>query len=728
MGDIIGAIIDKAKKNGKSQLDEWDSKAILKAISIKCVPEFIINDENMLVNAASEMGYPLVLKGIGGDIPHKSELGLVKLNITNLDHLKEAYSDLLKKKHLGIEKIVLQKQIQGKREFVAGIFRDKEFGPIVMFGLGGIYTEALEDVSLKLCPIDEMDAYNCIHEIKAQKLLEDFRGERAVCKEAMVKVLMGLSSLAMEFEDIEEVDINPLIVTPDGDVWAVDALIGLNFKKETRQYPDPVEPSKLDKFFYPKSVVFVGASSQIGKWGHLLPVNVLSGGYSGKVYFVNVKGGKILGQEAYKSLLDIPEPVDLAVVTVPAKFVFDVLYQLAEKNIKHMLLIASGFGETGEEGKIRQKELVALAKKLGITIIGPNTMGLLNPHWNFYCTGTLVKPKPGSAAMVSQSGNMGVQLLSFASEQGIGIRGFCGSGNEAMVCIEDYLEAFLEDKLTSTVMLYVESVKNGRRFFDVAKRVSMKKPVILLKGGETKAGVKAASTHTGAMASDVRVFNAMCKQAGILKVDTPSDLLDLAASFDSLPYPRGNRVIIITLGGGWGVITADLCAKYGLELPELPEELVKEIDKNLPDFWSRTNPIDLVGKWDVELPKMILDNVLKMDICDAVINLGILGRKYFMKNYIAGIEKSDPTYGGDFLKQIGQMVDQYERDFINVTIEMMEKYDKPIFGVRLNTDPDDKTVYEVEGRKYKAVCYNSPEDAVKSCARMYEYFRWRQRG
>lgn len=726
--ELVVTLIEGAKKKGQKTLDEWESKSILRRVGVPCVPEIIIENGKDLETAANELGYPLVLKGIGGDIPHKSDLGLVKLNLTNIQDLKLAYNDLIEKKHLGIEKVILQKQIKGKREFVAGIFRDKDFGPVVMFGVGGIFTEALEDVSLRLCPITEKEAEACIDEIKSKKLLGDFRGERAVRKDELVEVLLALSRLATEYEDISEVDINPLIVTPKGHVIAVDALIGISIEKEEKNYPEPVDPSYLDKFFYPKSVVFVGASSQLGKWGHLLSVNVLSGGYKGDVYFVNAKGGKILGRDAYKSVLDIPGSVDLAVVTIPAQFVFDLIPQLCKKNIRHMLLIASGFGETGDEGKKKQRELVCLAKKHGITIIGPNTMGLLNPHWNFYCTGTLVKPKPGSAAMVSQSGNMGVQLLSFASDQGIGIRGFCGSGNEAMVCIEDYLEAFLKDDLTSTVMLYVESVKNGRRFFEVAKRVSKKKPVILLKGGVTKAGIKAASTHTGAMASDTRVFNAMCKQAGILKVDTPTDLLDLAASFDSLPLPKGNKVIIITLGGGWGVITADLCAKYGLDLPELPKDLIELIDQKLPDFWSRTNPIDLVGKWDIEIPKVILDNVLKLDICDAVISLGILGRKYFMQNYIEGIEKTDPSYSKEFLQEINSMVDHYEREFINVTIDMMEKYNKPIFGVRLNTGHDDKTVYEFEGKKYKAVCYNSPEDAVKACARMYEYYRIRKRG
>ncbi|WP_461834215.1 acetate--CoA ligase family protein [Desulfothermus sp.] len=723
----IQRILKKAKQEGLKTLDESISKSILSLFGVSVVDEIEVVDIDSLKQVAKIWGYPLVLKGISKDIPHKSEMGLVLTNLYNLEDLKKAYKSLESKKDLGIEKIIAQPQIKGSREFVVGMFRDPDFGPVVMFGLGGIFTEAIGDFALRVCPITLDEAVRCVNEIRSKALLGNFRGERAVSIDKLAKILVALSDLALEFEDIKEIDINPVKITKGGDVIAVDALIGVEQDPCFKVYPDRVDPKNLRKFFYPESVVFIGASSKLGKWGHLLPTNVISGGYEGEIYLVNKRGGDAFGKKMYTSLDQLPDSIDLAVVTIPARFVIDLIPKLAKKNIHYMLLIASGFSEAGEEGKKLQQRLVQVAKENNVFIVGPNTMGLCNPHANFHCIGTLVQPRPGRTAMVSQSGNMGVQLLSFATDQGIGIRGFCGSGNEAMVCIEDYLEAFYEDDLTSTVMLYVESVKNGRRFFELAKKVSKKKPVILLKGGETDAGVKAASTHTGAMATNVKVFNTMCRQAGILKVDAPTDLLDLAASFSSLPLPKGNKVVIITLGGGWGVITADLCAKYGLKLSKIPQELIELIDEKLPDFWSRSNPIDLVGNWDIELPKTILEKVLSWGGCDAVINLGILGRKYFLKRYTSSIEKSDPTYSKDFLDNIKEMVDVYEKDFLEVCAKMMDKYEKPIFGVRLNTEPDDKTVYEIHGSKYKTVCYNSPEDAVKACARMYEYFVWLSR-
>lgn len=720
----IREIINKAKEEGVKTLDESMSKSILSLAGINVVEERELTNIEDLNNIAQIWGYPLVLKGISKNIPHKSEMGLVLTDLYNFEDLKRGYESLESKKDLGIEKIIVQPQIKGTREFVVGMFRDPDFGPVVMFGLGGIFTEALEDFSLRVCPINIDEAKRCINEIRSKPLLGDFRGERAVSIEKLAKILVALSDLALEFEDIKEIDINPIKITRDGDVIAVDALLGIETNPIKKEHPDRIDPKHFRKFFYPESVVFIGASSQIGKWGHLLPTLLISGEYEGEIYLLNKKGGEAFGRKMYTDLSQIPDSIDLAIVTIPAKFVIGLIPRLAQKRINHLLLISSGFSETGEQGKKLQKRLVQVAKENNVFIIGPNTMGVCNPHAKFHCIGTLIHPRPGSTAMVSQSGNMGVQLLSFATEQGIGIRGFCGSGNEAMICIEDYLEAFYEDDLTSTLMMYIESVKNGRRFFELAKKISKKKPIILLKGGETDAGIDAAETHTGAMATNTRVFNTVCKQSGILKVDAPSELLTMAASFSSLPIPKGNRVVIISLGGGWAVITADLCAKYGLELSKLPKEVIELIDEKLPDFWSRKNPIDLVGEWNIELPAAILDKVLSWDGCDAVINLGILGRKFYIRKYTDAVLKSDPTYTKEYLDNIKNMVIEHENKFAKICVDMMEKYEKPIFGVRLNTEPDDKTVYEVPGARYKTVCYNSPEDAVRACARMYEYFLW----
>jgi acyl-CoA synthetase (NDP forming) len=400
--------------------------------------------------------------------------------------------------------------------------------------------------------------------------------------------------------------------------------------------------------------------------------------------------------------------------------------EFKEKGIRNMLLITSGFGETGTAGKLKEKALVARARAAGILVLGPNTMGITNPHNDLCCISSSVSPQPGSTAIVSQSGNMGVQLLAFAETQGIGIRAFCGSGNEAMITIEDYLDGFEVDSLTQTVILYLESVKNGRRFFEGAGRVGKKKPIVLLKGGQSKAGNRAASSHTGALTSDTTVFNAMCKQAGIVKVEYPMDLLDLAAAFSSLPLPKGNRTAIMTLGGGWGVITADLCSKYHLGVPELSGDLIQGIDKRLPPYWSRANPIDLVGENNADLPLFVIEELLKWEGCDAVINLGILGRGIFVRKMADSVARADPSASSEFLEAVSQQMAAYEDHYIEQLARLMEKYRKPILGVSLLTGAKDQTVYTVAESTYKSVFYPSPERAVKALSKMVEYARFQQ--
>jgi len=723
----INELIKKAKKAGKKALSESESKLFLKKYKIPVINEKVALNKDEAVKAAEEIGFPVVVKGLGSKLLHKTELGLVHLNLIDSQTVENAVISISEKGGDELEGFLIQPQLKGKREFVAGLFRDKQFGPVVMFGTGGVFTEALSDITFRVAPLTKKDAKQMLDEIKAHTLLGNFRGENAADGDRLIDSLLGLSQIGMEYPDVSEIDINPLIINPDGSVCAVDALVVLNDKTTKDQYLPAVDPASIGSIFYPDSIAFVGASAQLGKWGYTLVINTASGGFKGKIFLVNPKGGTIADRRVYKSVSEIPGTIDLAVVTIPASKVLDLIPQFKEKNIKNMLLITSGFAETGEEGRKLEKDLVIKAEAAGILVLGPNTMGICNPHADFYCTGSPVQPKPGSTAVVSQSGNMGVQLLAFADHQGIGIRAFCGSGNEAMVTIEDFLDGFEVDSLTNTVMLYIESVKNGRRFFESARRLGKKKPVVLLKGGQSSAGNKAASSHTGALTTDTKIFDAVCRQTGIVKVEQPMDLLDLAAAFSSLPLPKGNRAGIMTLGGGWGVVTADLCSQFGLEVPELSSEIIKRIDKILPPYWSRSNPVDLVGENDTSIPITVIEELLKWDGCDAVINLGILGRRIFIENFTDSVLQSDPSYSSDFLKSVNESAAQFESQYIDHIAKLMEKYKKPVFGVSLLTDENDQTVYKVKDNSFKPIFFQTPERAVKAFSKMYEYQRFLDR-
>ena len=723
----IPALLSDIKNKTKSGVNEAEAKALLREFDVPVVPEAVAADAKEAVAVAGEFGYPVVVKGLGAALAHKTERGLVHLNLSSPQTVQTAVEAIRTSAGDDLDGFVIQPQIQGKRELVAGLFRDPQFGPVVMFGIGGVFTEALADVTFRLAPITETDAAEMLTEIRAKALLGKYRGEEAIDRRQIIQTLQGLSRIGVELPEIAEIDINPLLASSDGRLWAVDALVVPGEAHIDRQSPPPVSADAIGAIFYPKSIAFIGASAHMGKWGHMLMINTISGGYEGNVFLVNPNADTIAGRKTYPTVCDIPEPVDLAVVTIPATGVLDLIPQLKEKGIGNMLLITSGFGETGEEGKKLEAKLVRAAREAGILILGPNTMGICNPHINFYCTGFPAKPEAGSTTMVSQSGNMGVQLLAFAEQQGIGIRGFCGSGNEAMMSIEDFLDGLEVDSLTRTVVLYVESVKNGRRFFEGARRVGQKKPIVLLKGGQSQAGKRAAASHTGALTSDSRVFDAVCRQAGIVKVDKSMELLDLGAAFSSLPLPKGNRAAIMTLGGGWGVVAADLCSQFELDVSELSTDIIKDIDKILPPYWSRSNPIDLVGEQDPTIPRTVLELLLKWDGCDAVINLGFVGRRHVLKSHGESVLKADPTYSPEFIKKIHRDFKKSEKDYIAQIIDLMEKYHKPVFGVSMLPDEKHQTVYPHKKHTLKGVFFPTPERAVGAFAKMVQYQKFLNR-
>lgn len=704
-------------------LSESESSLLLADYGVPMAPARVAETASEAVALAADLGFPVVLKGEVEGVAHKSEAGLVALGLAEEAAVRAA-AETMARQTEGPIRFRMQPQVQGKRELMAGLTRDPTFGPVVVFGLGGVAAEALEEVALRLAPLTRADAEQMLDQTAASRFLGEFRGDAPADRETLIAVLLGLSRLAMERDEVLEADINPLIVDGNGAVRAVDALV-VTGAPETQAPPrPPVETGRLGALFHPRSVAFIGASAQFAKWGHMLTTNVLSGGFEqagGKVFMVNHKGGTIAGRDVCRSVNEIKEPVDLAVITLPAPLVENTLDQLGEKGVKSAILITSGFSETGDEGRAFEQRVVERARANNVCFLGPNTMGICNPHLRFYLLGAITHPEPGSTTLISQSGNMGVQLLTFAEKQGLGIRAFGGSGNEAMIAIEDFVEAFEHDETTRTVVLYVESIKHGRRFYEAARRVGRIKPIVMLHGGATDAGSRAAASHTGALASDARVFDAACRQAGVVMVQNPMDMLDVPAALSSLPLPRGRRVAIMTLGGGWGVVTSDLCAAHGLELPALAPEVVAQFDQWLPDYWSRANPVDLVGDSDMGLPDKGLEALMAWEGCDAVLDLGIVGRTLMADRLIDETLKVDPDRDPRPLETIRQLATRVEQAHIAHAVRLMEKYEKPILGVSLLTGPEEKTLHEVEGCNYSGVFFPSPERAVRALSKMCDY-------
>ncbi|SDP34676.1 acetate--CoA ligase family protein [Desulforhopalus singaporensis] len=704
-----------------SNLNEAESKKLLAGYGIPTVQEKIAADVFHAVQIAEKMGFPVVLKALGSKLTHKSDRGLVRLGLADADQTRNAAEKIARAAGADLEGFLLQPMLSGKREFVAGLIRDPMLGPIVMFGLGGVFTEALNDVVFRAVPIDTTEAESMLAEIRSSALLDRFRGEQPADTRVLVDCLVGLSRLAAEHPEVSEVDINPLLVDPDGKVHAVDALV---ITEDSGQPPKPrqvVSPEVLGKIFNPRSIAFIGASTGFGKWGQSLPANLLAHGYPGPVYLVNPRGGQQWGRPVYTSIHDVPGPIDLAVVTIPAAMVRGLINDFKEKGVPAALLISSGFSEMGEEGRILENEILEDARRAGIVFLGPNTMGIQNPHEKLFLTGVHTTPKAGGTALISQSGNMGVQLLSFAEEQGLGIRAFGGSGNEAMVAIEDFMEAFEVDNKTRTVLLYLESVKDGRRFFKSARRVGKKKPVIILKGGRSEAGDRAAASHTGALGTDFKIFEALCRQSGVVSVHQPLEMLDAAAAFSSLPLPQGRRVAIMTLGGGWGVITSDLCSEHKLVVEPLDKEMIELLNGMLPQYWSHANPVDLVGENDLTLPLKAIEALAAWDGCDAVIHLGVSGREFLLEASVKSATIVDPEVELSDYQHLLTGMNRWEQQYAKHTVALMEKYEKPILGVTLTSNSKIGAIYEVEDAKYDGVFFSSPERAVKALGYMCEH-------
>ena len=481
----------------------------------------------------------------------------------------------------------------------------------------------------------------------------------------------------------------------------------------------------LHSLFYPESIAVVGATEGKLKWGFSIITNILDGGFKGPVYPVSSSRDTVFGLKAYRSLKDIPGPVDLVFVTTPAKTVMGILGDCADADIRNVVIISSGFSEAGGDGARLEREMADFAERRRMNIVGPNTMGMSNLGIGLSGTGAHPRPPAGKISIIAQSGNVGNQIMLWAELENIGIGKFVGSGNEAVLKVEDYLDYYNRDADTSVILIYLEGVDDGRKFLDIARGTSLDKPVIALKAGSTAGGSRAAQSHTGAMAGSSRIFESVMKQSGIMTAMNPTELLELSAAFDGFPLPRGNRVGVVTLGGGWGVITADECEERGLVLPPLPEDIKIKFDGKLPHFWSRSNPVDLVGQPDASLFKDSIEIMVSSDAFDAIVVLGLIGSARFGIRPIEAAHRLG-NVPDEEMRMITQGSRLIEHEILGTILTLMDRYDKPIYPVSLAAFPEDEIVHTAPGSKYKAIVYKTPEMAVLCLSKQYQYSKYLQ--
>lgn len=381
--------------------------------------------------------------------------------------------------------------------------------------------------------------------------------------------------------------------------------------------------AKFKLLFDPRSVAFLGASDDPGKWGYRVLANLIAGGFQGNIYPVNPKKEEILGLKVYRSVGDIPEIPDLAVIVVPPPSVAGVVKECVAKRMKAGVVITAGFAEIGGEGERLEREIIEVASSGGMALIGPNSFGIVSPPSKLYPQMPPDFPPSGPVAIVSQSGNVVGSVTRLATAKGFGCSRGISSGNEAILHSEDYLQYLAGDPQTKVILGYIEGFRNGVQFLQTVKEVSKKKPVVMLKAGETPAGARAAKSHTASLAGSDAVIEAMCKQAGVTRARSLDELVDMGVSFLCHPLPQGRRVGIVTAGGGWGVLAADACAKLGLDVVSFPRETIAELDSLLPAWWSRGNPVDMVAGSFGDTMLKCVETVLRCPVVDGVIMLGL---------------------------------------------------------------------------------------------------------
>jgi acyl-CoA synthetase (NDP forming) len=622
----VRQILDKVKAEKRDSLTAPEGKLVCDAYGISVPKEGVATSAADASKMASSMGFPVVMKIVSPEILHKTEAGGVIVGVKSADEAATAYEQIVanakkynaKANILGVQ---VQQMIKGGQEVIVGAMTDPSFGKLVAFGMGGVLVEVLKDVTFRLAPATREDAASMLDGIQAAEMLRGVRGGKPVNREALQDIIVRVSQLVSDFPEISELDLNPVFASETGAI-AADVRIVVNFDvKPARYRPEEKDVvTSMNRIMKPKAIAVIGASNEAGKIGNSVMKNLINGGYHGKIYPITPKGGEIMGLQAFKSVKDVPGDIDTAVFAIPAALVAGALKECGEKKIAGAVLIPSGFGETGNiEG---QEELQRIGREYNIRLMGPNIYGFYYTPANLcatFCTAYDVK---GATALSSQSGGIGMAIIGFSRSTKMGVSAIVGLGNKSDIDEDDLLLFFEQDDNTRVIAQHAEDLKDGRAFAEVAKRVSKKKPVIMLKAGRTAMGAAAAASHTGAVAGTDKIYDDVLRQAGVIRANSLRQMLELSRGVPILPTPKGENVVIITGAGGSGVLLSDSCVDNGLKLMKpMPDDLDAAFRKFIPPFGAAGNPVDITGGE----PPITYVNTVRLGLEDDRIHALILG-------------------------------------------------------------------------------------------------------
>jgi acetyl coenzyme A synthetase (ADP forming)-like protein len=623
--NAVRRILDQAKAAGRTSLTAPEARGICEAYGINIPKEGVAKTGEEAVKLATSIGFPVVMKIVSPQILHKTEAGGVLVGVKSADEASKGFSTIVgnarkydpKAEIVGVQ---IQQMLSGGHEVIIGAVTDPAFGKLVAFGMGGVLVEVLKDITFRLAPATSEDALSMLDGIQAAEILRGVRGAKPVDREALSSMIQRVSALVADFPEISELDLNPVFATDKG-ATAADVRVVLNFTPPPARFrPDQkLIVEQMNRIMRPNAVAVIGASAENGKIGNSVMKNLINGGYQGTIYPIHPSAESILGKKAYKSVKDVPGEIDVAVFAIPAKFVAQALTEVGEKKIPGAVLIPSGFAETGNVAG--QNELVEIGRKYGVRLMGPNIYGFYYTPKNLcatFCTAYDVK---GKAALSSQSGGIGMAIIGFSRSAKMGVSAIVGLGNKSDIDEDDLLTFFEQDDNTQIIAQHCEDLKDGRGFAEVAKRVSRKKPVVVLKAGRTSMGARAASSHTGALAGNDKIYEDVFKQSGVIRARTLRDLLEFARGIPVLPTPKGNNVVIITGAGGSGVLLSDACVDNGLSLMSMPTDLDAAFRKFIPPFGAAGNPVDITGGE----PPTTYQNTVRLGLEDPRIHALILG-------------------------------------------------------------------------------------------------------
>ncbi len=599
---VVQDVLDQALAEGRTSLSAPEAKKVADAYGIPTPGEGLATTAEETASLAQEIGFPVVLKIVSPEILHKTDAGGVIVGVEDADAASKGYDTIVSNaKAYDADATITGVQVQQMlpstpdvQEVIIGAVTDPTFGKIVAFGMGGVLVEVLKDVTFRLAPATADEARSMVEGIQAAEILNGVRGAEGVDKDAVASIITALSDLVNDFPQFAEVDLNPVLAAKDG-ATAVDVriIVDESAGQPVERFTQDEILESMNRIMKPKAIAVIGASNEDGKIGNSVMKNLINGGYQGDIYPINPKSDEVLGKKAYKSITDVDDDVDVAVFTVPAKFVAGALEQCGEKGVAGAILIPSGFAETGNVEL--QDEAVAIARKHGVRILGPNIYGYYYTPENLcatFCTPYDVK---GGVALSSQSGGIGMAILGFSRSSKMGVSAIVGVGNKSDLDEDDLLTFFEQDDNTNIIAMHLEDLKDGRYFAETAKRVSEKKPVVVLKAGRTDMGARAASSHTGALAGNDKVYDDILRQSGVVRAPGLNEMLQYARGIPVLPTPEGENVVIITGAGGSGVLLSDAVVDNDLTLMEIPDDLAKQFDEYIPPFGASGNPVDITG-------------------------------------------------------------------------------------------------------------------------------------